>query len=81
MLLATILLASAVLCFGELEPITKDNLDFTRWDTVLRNLVKVNDTINDVHLNSFNYAGLKDNWVFQNFTWQVEMVTPLDLSA
>jgi len=57
---------------AELQPITKDNMDFSRWGLVLQRLVKVNTTIDGVRLNSFNYAALASDTNYQNFTWQIE---------
>lgn len=71
-MLPIIFFALITLSLAELAPITKDNPDYSHWDAVLKKLVKTNDTINGVHLNSFNYAGLTDNEDFKNFTYQVE---------
>jgi hypothetical protein len=58
LLLALLVLASAQ---ADLEPISKNNMDFSHWDRVLKKHVTVNDTINGVHLNSFNYSGTKSS--------------------
>lgn len=71
-MLTTLFFSLFVLSFADLKPISKDNMDFSHWDTVLKKLVNTTDKIDGISLSSFKYNGLVDNYDFQNFTYQVE---------
>jgi len=47
-------------------------MDFSRWDNVLSKLVIVNQTLQGISLNTFNYSGLANNTDFIEFGWQVK---------
>jgi len=73
----TVLLSFLMLVNG-LEPLSPTNMDFSNWDSVVQKLVTVNDTLAGINLNTFNYAGLNNNYEYANFTWQVEHAFDLD---
>jgi len=54
------------------EFLSANNMDFTHWDNVVRKLVNVNQTIQGIQLNTFDYVGLVNNSDYDTFTIQVE---------
>jgi len=73
----SLLVLFAIFCvnvaFGKECPhLSKDCLDFSNWDQVVKQLVKANETLEGIQLHTFDYPKLVNNTHYEKFTQQVE---------